>query len=240
MKTLKNVTLLMALFGLITVSSCKKEDTIAEGVSCFVNSPNAVDVGETVSFTNCSQNASSYNWNFGDGSSSNLSSPNHVYTSAGTYEITLTSENVDGLGSSTSKSITVSAKIPVNMIINEITLVAWPASDNGSAWDNTTYPDIYPVINDDNSNNLLTSSIYFEDCSPGNQYVYNSNCGLPITIGSLNNKITISWYDWDLTTSDDWMGGIEFSPISQYVYGENTINITLGEWSYVLSVNWVY
>lgn len=44
---------------------------------------------ENVSFTTTG-NAKSYNWKFGDGSTSNLASPAHVYTKSGTYTVILT------------------------------------------------------------------------------------------------------------------------------------------------------
>lgn len=45
----------------------------------------------TVSFTNTSQNASSYLWDFGDGNSSTETNPVHSYLSSGTYVVSLTS-----------------------------------------------------------------------------------------------------------------------------------------------------
>jgi Zn-dependent metalloprotease len=49
-----------------------------------------------VTFTNTSTNGTSYSWNFGDGSSSQLSDPTHTYATAGTYTITLITENACG------------------------------------------------------------------------------------------------------------------------------------------------
>jgi PKD repeat protein len=45
-----------------------------------------------ISFTNTSVNASNYNWTFGDGNSSSLTSPTHNYSSAGFYLVTLTAD----------------------------------------------------------------------------------------------------------------------------------------------------
>lgn len=48
----------------------------------------------TVQFTDySSQNATSWDWNFGDGTTSGLRNPNHTYTAEGTYTITLTAAN---------------------------------------------------------------------------------------------------------------------------------------------------
>ncbi len=47
-------------------------------------------IGNTVSFSHNSIYANSFQWDFGDGTSSPLPSPNHVYTVADTYEVCLT------------------------------------------------------------------------------------------------------------------------------------------------------
>ncbi len=47
----------------------------------------------TVAFTNNSQNATTYSWNFGDGSSSNEESPTHTYANPGTYTVSLATSN---------------------------------------------------------------------------------------------------------------------------------------------------
>ncbi|MFN0034303.1 MAG: PKD domain-containing protein [Saprospiraceae bacterium] len=48
----------------------------------------------TVTFTNNSQNATAYSWNFGDGSlPSNEQNPTHTYAAPGTYTVTLSASN---------------------------------------------------------------------------------------------------------------------------------------------------
>ena len=47
----------------------------------------------TVDFTNTSINATSYKWNFGDGSTSTETNPSHTYVSIGTKYVTLTAYN---------------------------------------------------------------------------------------------------------------------------------------------------
>ncbi len=49
--------------------------------------------GGTVSFTNTSESADSYLWDFGDGSTSSTPNPTHTYTTSETYEVTLVATN---------------------------------------------------------------------------------------------------------------------------------------------------
>ncbi|HRH65474.1 MAG TPA: DUF5689 domain-containing protein [Bacteroidia bacterium] len=56
----------------------------------FSASTNICNVQETISFTNLSQGAINYQWNFGDGQSSIAANPTHAYSSIGTYTVTLT------------------------------------------------------------------------------------------------------------------------------------------------------
>ena len=50
----------------------------------------------TSNFTNLSTNATSYLWNFGDGSTSTQASPSHTYNTAGSFTVTLITSNASG------------------------------------------------------------------------------------------------------------------------------------------------
>ncbi|MEY3051398.1 MAG: hypothetical protein RLY31_1183 [Bacteroidota bacterium] len=54
-----------------------------------------------VDFTNLSLNASSYSWDFGDGTGSQDEAPNHTYEASGIYEVTLTAFNDCGFAAVT-------------------------------------------------------------------------------------------------------------------------------------------
>lgn len=63
-------------------------------IANFSASPVALCVGAPVSFTDLSSaSAVSWVWNFGDGNTSTLENPTHIYSAAGTYNITLTVSN---------------------------------------------------------------------------------------------------------------------------------------------------
>lgn len=55
--------------------------------------PIAASVPLTVSFTNLSTNADSYLWDFGDGSTSTQTNPQHTYTTKGSFTVKLTATN---------------------------------------------------------------------------------------------------------------------------------------------------
>ena len=66
--------------------------------------------GLSVNFTNAStddKGVVTYSWNFGDGVSSGLRSPSHTYSSAGSYNVTLTVTDAEGLKDSTSQTVNV-------------------------------------------------------------------------------------------------------------------------------------
>ncbi|MEA3272958.1 MAG: PKD domain-containing protein [Patescibacteria group bacterium] len=68
----------------------------------------------TVTFTDQStSNTISWSWNFGDGGISNYQNPSHIYTNTGTYTVTLTVSNSDGLDSETKTDyIVVPSAVP--------------------------------------------------------------------------------------------------------------------------------
>jgi len=68
---------------------------IAEGVTAdFTYGPTPVLVGRAVNFTNLSQNATAYEWAFGDGGTSTAVNPSHTYSTAGTYTVVLTATSL--------------------------------------------------------------------------------------------------------------------------------------------------
>lgn len=62
-------------------------------IACFSATPLQVCVGEPVNFQDCSVNATTWFWEFGDGTTSTLQNPNHVYGDTGCYTIRLTVSN---------------------------------------------------------------------------------------------------------------------------------------------------
>jgi PKD repeat protein len=61
----------------------------------------------TVQFTDKSQNAVGWNWDFGDGTTSTQENQSHVYSAAGTYNVNLTVSNANGDTNSKTSTINV-------------------------------------------------------------------------------------------------------------------------------------
>jgi large repetitive protein len=74
----------------------------------FTFSPSPVCINQPISFNNTTTGGIGYNWNFGDGSSSIVTSPSHSYTSGGTFTVTLTATSqTNGCVDSLQKILTV-------------------------------------------------------------------------------------------------------------------------------------
>ncbi|MGI6717720.1 MAG: PKD domain-containing protein [Bacteroidales bacterium] len=90
MKKFLRIILLLTTFALL-LASCQKKVTAS-----FKVSDTEVTTGDTVKFYNKSLNAAGYKWDFGDGSSSTIKNPYHVYKDIGKYEVKLSALSSSG------------------------------------------------------------------------------------------------------------------------------------------------
>lgn len=86
--------LCMILAGIGSVLSCER---IPDPDFSFLPREN-VEAGDTIWFTNLSKGVYEYEWDFGDGSFTNVEDPKHVYELPGIYEAKLTAINESGEG----------------------------------------------------------------------------------------------------------------------------------------------
>jgi PKD repeat protein len=87
--------------------------------------------GTTYQFSSTSTNASTYSWNFGDGSpASSQQSLTHTFSGAGTYDVVLTAS--DSCSShAIMKTLVVSPFVGIETIFNEIELSVFPNPSSG-------------------------------------------------------------------------------------------------------------
>lgn len=90
MKTINRIIPITLGVTLILISGCSK-DPLAS-FQC----PDEVGIENTVNFQNTSENASTFNWDFGDGNVSAEVNPSHIYREHGVFTILLVATNKDG------------------------------------------------------------------------------------------------------------------------------------------------
>ncbi len=83
----------------------------AKGNASFFANPDTIAGGQTVIFNNTSKNTTSYFWTFGDGSSSTLGTPTHIYTGTGSYEVILIGYNVYGCADTAIEDVFITPEI---------------------------------------------------------------------------------------------------------------------------------
>jgi len=112
-------------------------EVFAKPVANFLTNGNIFCAGDTVRFTNISQNSNAWRWNFGDGNTSSLQNPTHTYATGGTYTISLIADKVipQGIVCSDTKqfTVTVTSKPPVNISSNSAGLHCIPYTLTASA-----------------------------------------------------------------------------------------------------------
>lgn len=97
MQTILNKYSLLTIL-VLALFSCQKDDDVVPPQSAaeFTASATEVAIGETIQFTNNSQNATAFKWSFGDGTTSTQVSPTKSYTSSNKFLVTLVSTGAGG------------------------------------------------------------------------------------------------------------------------------------------------
>jgi PKD repeat protein len=89
---MKNLSVLCMMISVMTIlTACQKVPEAS-----FTVESETVAVNLPVEFTNTSLDAETYNWDFGDGTTSTEVSPTHTFTSLGVYSVTLSATSKNG------------------------------------------------------------------------------------------------------------------------------------------------
>lgn len=219
------VAFLVALF-----TGCKKDEPEDQPVALFSFSQNEL----TVTFTNSSQNAQSYVWDFGDGQTSKEKNPVHAYSKAGTYKVQLTATNITKTGSySQNVIISQEALTPTanfSYTKNGLTVTFSNSSINASAYkwefgDGQTSTVVNPSHTYSNygtynvtltaSNGTKTSttskSITLTEVAPQARFTYKTAHPLKVVLTNTSSNATS--YLWDF---GDGTTSTEKSPTHRY------------------------
>lgn len=219
---------------LVITSACKKDPVYP--TASFTVTVSSYD-NYTVYIDDYSSNASSYEWNWGDGRYDYSYTSSHTYASAGTYTITLKVTSVDGYTDMTSRTVTISSgsnpgggggdtpggggdtpggggsSTPTQVKITALKLMEFPSAPSSGSWDLAGKPDIYFKIMDGNRTTTYYTSSTLED-------VTNSDCPLiwnnvNYTLYNLTATYNISFWDDDNIDTDELMIGCQWTPSSQ-------------------------
>jgi PKD repeat protein len=115
----------------LEVSNAFGNNSITQTDYIFVDDIPSVSFTQTaneliVDFTNTSNNATSYSWDFGDGNTSTDENPTHIYGDDGEYVVTLEATNTCGTNFSTEVITVVS--IPFALFVSDLTSGCAPLS----------------------------------------------------------------------------------------------------------------
>ncbi|MEN8858463.1 MAG: hypothetical protein ABF260_10435 [Flavobacteriaceae bacterium] len=129
-------------------------------------------------------------------------------------------------------------KTPSRISISEVRIKRFPQSDGGSSWDIGSGPDIFISLSK-GSALFHTQPTYFENATSGNNYVYRPTPSIDLT--DVTARYSINLYDYDTGSSDDWMGGIYFTPYYSDNEFPEIISVDAGAGlAFELKVNYVW
>jgi hypothetical protein len=170
----------------------------------FVVDNRFVQPNETVRFSNVSDNASTYHWDFGDGTYSNVRSPVHVYTNEGIYNVTLTVHSKDGNVDRASIEMEVFYDVEL-----EVTVAEWNKDYIIDYLIAGASVRLYPTLYDwDNETNMVVEG-------------FTDNYGVVLFTGLIPKRYYVDVWTEDYNNfilRDDDPGFITTQPLSQFYY----------------------
>lgn len=176
------------------------------------------EAGETIQFTNESDNATSYGWDFGDGGASAQENPSYIYNGAGIYGVKLSAFNKDG-EESIIESVTIYEPTNLNFYIYDSTFSTFLPNADVLIYDNTFD---YENLNDPQFAEMTDSEgfVVFVNMEPIVYYVIiiklesdgywlagGSTDALEQNIDN-NYEVACSWFDNPLKTTSLPIEGI--------------------------------
>ncbi|WP_178984077.1 PKD domain-containing protein [Winogradskyella helgolandensis] len=106
--------------GPITLLSLPEVDFEFDSPGCLNTEIQFTNTTENGYGPNCTEQAN-HVWDFGDGTTSDLESPSHTYTSPGTYTVTLSEENFCGATTPVSKTICIEPEMVASFDVSSTT-----------------------------------------------------------------------------------------------------------------------
>lgn len=194
-----------------------------------------------VNFKNNSTNATSFSWDFGDGTTSTEEDPSKTYNTGGSFSVILTATNAAGQDQIT-KIVNI-ASPPTKVKITKITINDMPFVDgNGSSWDLSNGPDVFVNITDQSDNVLLDGESSRIDDVVSSDLPISWSLTTPFEITDFNVLRYIELWDYDsFLNPNDYIGSVGFT-MKDYTSGNNPYptNVTnsIGGITVKLDIEW--
>lgn len=115
---MKRLTYLLLSLTLI-LFSCHKTTPPNPPTASFSVDLTDPEVGQTVFFTNNSENGDQYEWDFGDGTGTSDMNPTHSYTATGAYDVKLTVTSRNGATDNTGLTLNVMVPTLLEIEVDE-------------------------------------------------------------------------------------------------------------------------
>jgi len=131
-------------------------------------------------------------------------------------------------------------KKPIKVIVNKIDLLKMPAvPPGGGGWDSGSGPDIFIRIN--KGNTVIHSTGYMQDVNVNLAYTFVLSPSAEITSPSESHSIEL--WDYDTASFNEFMGGFNFNPQSDFIDGKDfptTWTIENNNLSFKVYVSYVF
>lgn len=209
MKNIRAGIFLLSL-AVLFVSCSKDEDgnnppaTSTPDVG-FTYTINGFVAPSQIQFNNQSTNATSYTWDFGDGTTSAATNPVHQYNSGGNYIVKLIAFNENGSATAqyvfNIQNAYTSCKVK-GILLDSISFL----NISGQPWDSASGPDLKFKILYHNTSTVLTTSNLFADVIPSQlplTFEINPDYQFP----AFNQEYDVLLYDDDAPQADQLVNG---------------------------------
>ena len=219
-------TLLSVVFGITAVvsfSSCKKDSDDPNTDDPIASFQYSIDESNwlQVSFTNNSQNATSYSWDFGDGNNSTEKDVTHVYDAAGDYTVNLTASNDAGSSITYSKNLTLTDPNSARKLLTGEESKTWKLFREGTCMSLGPNPDDpaawWPGLTNDGARPCLYAQTFtFHN---DGKYVFNDAGFFWGEYGVFDGQ---DWYETCFPAEAEYMINKDGDDVSAWLSGEHT------------------
>ncbi|MCK5206760.1 MAG: PKD domain-containing protein [Cyclobacteriaceae bacterium] len=143
---------ILFLLFVVLIFSCNETDPLPISKADFRIGSISPEVDVPVRFDNLSLNASSYKWDFGDGTFDSLTiSPEHTYSDPGSYSVKLTAYTEDGQTSEAIDDVDIGQRYLTGMFLININM----KDTDGNPWDEDgSGPDVLYQLGPDDATSL--------------------------------------------------------------------------------------